>query len=169
MDYLRAIFPDTDSATLQAALTAHDNSLEQTVEYLLASRPTQQEQSDAALARRLQAEQDLHDVPSSDSTLSRQRAQPSSSNQTSLPSLSDISTAVQPIVAGVAHAARTAVASAQSMYNDLVQPEAQRAPVRPPDAEAIVVRGGESPRGSSTRQRRSSGGGGSAAGSKKDA
>lgn len=186
MDSLRAMFPDTDPAVLQATLTAHNNSVERTVDYLLTSRhgpPTnnpspmstldrqRQEQEDAALARRLQAEQD---IAYSEAAASPGRSQPQQQSY-GLPTLDDVQNAVKPIVDGVQYAGRVAAEGINSLYREYVVGGEQRGGRRrreERDDDTFVLRGEASSPGSaqSTRMRRGfTGGGASNAGGKKDA
>lgn len=173
MDSLRAMFPDLDTSTLQATLAAHDSSVERTVDYLLASRGgsggtprsassadrQRQVDQDAALARRLQAEQDI--------ALQRGAPVPApaggagSTAPFNLPSLGDVQNAVKPIVDGVSYAGRVAAESVSSLYREFVgdgQPSTNPYHrVRDErDDDTVVLRGeATSPGGSrSTRMRR---------------
>lgn len=186
MESLRAMFPDVDPATLQATLTAHNNSVERTVDYLLSNRhappsnnppPTstlerqRQEEEDAALARRLQAEQDLAYHEAAAPTARSQ----SQHHPFGLPTLGDVQNAVKPIVDGVQYAGRAAVEGINSLYREYVVGGDQRGGGRRREEredDTVVLRGeASSPGGAqSTRMRRGfSGGGASTVGGKKDA
>lgn len=190
MDQLRAIFPDLDVSTLEATLAAHGGSVERAVDYLLATHSPDperaaQEEEDAALARRLQAEDAaVARDPYGGRTGTTQDAHPASlgshrppqeSTSFALPSLADVQSAVQPIVTGVTQAGRMAANSVSGLYRELV---GEDVPNRPSTEsrdivrdEAVVVRGdGSSPAAtrSSTRQRRPESSIGRSNGDKKD-
>ena len=143
MEALQPMFPNLDPVTLQHALEAHNNSVERTVDYLLSEAQTRspsttsnninrqaqflQEESDAELARRLQMEQDAHDRAyySNNNPNQPNTSSPSSSaTPFSLPSLSDVQSAVKPIVDGVQYAGRVAAESVNTLYRDYIAPDA---------------------------------------------
>lgn len=184
MDSLRAMFPDLGAPTLQAALEAHGNSVERTVDYLLSSHTagterTAQEEGDAALARRLQAE-DMAMAREQEAALFAQADAPPMATQRrgnaqegvgnngapfSIPSMADVQSAVQPLVNGVAYAGRVAADSVSGLYRELVGdagPSSRRSNSHAHGSamemdESVVLRGdGSSPAATrnSTRQRR---------------
>lgn len=138
------MFPNLDPVTLQHALEAHNNSIERTVDYLLSEAQTTsppastnsmnsqarflQEESDAELARRLQMEQDAHDrayYSNNDQPNTAAPPPPSSASAApfSIPSLSDVQTAVKPIVDGVQYAGRVAAESVNTLYREYIAPD----------------------------------------------
>lgn len=155
MDALRAMFPDLDTATLEATLAAHDGSVERAVDFLLSGSSSSpdpardaQEASDAALARRLQAEEaPMSTFDPSRSSRDPTAPPPSTSNSgLALPSMADVQSAVRPIVNGVMQAGRVAADSVSNLYNEFVgeqHPHSSSASSRPSARhdDSVVLRG----------------------------